>query len=252
MFWGKGEAQGGGVTALSRPKVVEAHPPRERSHSSKGCGVTLSSCRQPRSAGHSAWAKAGNLTVLAHISPVVYLEYPSIRPRHTVWLPSLCSCPTATSTQSSKLLGRCIHRRDPGAAQLLPTLWQGNTGKHPKWQQSSVCNTGSTGMLPKNAWLAASGFLPGSDKGIWKSPQEPQTCICSVNSLTNNRCLQRYKETSSKRKVKWKELQECNSSVSINNFLESLWFLSEYLPAQLLQWCLTWDNPGKPKPESYC
>lgn len=70
-----------------------------------------------------------------------------------------------------------------------------------------------TGMLPKNAWLAASGFLPGSDKDIWKSPQQPQACIYSVNSLRKNRCLQRYKETSSERKVTWKELHECNSSL---------------------------------------
>lgn len=102
-------------------------------------------------------------------------------------------------------------------------------------------------MLPKNAWLAASGFLLGSDKGTWKSPQQPQAWICAVNSLKKNRCLQRYKGTSTKRKVKWKELHECNSSISINNFLEFLWFLSEYLPAQLLQWCFFWHNPGKTK-----
>lgn len=125
-------AQGGGVAVLGRPRVVEAQAPRERSHSSKGCGVTLSSSWQPRSAGHSAGAKAGNFTVLSHRFPVVYLEYPNMKPRHIARLAALCSCPTAAATRSNKLLARRSHNRDPGTAQLFPTLWQGNAGKDPK------------------------------------------------------------------------------------------------------------------------
>lgn len=207
MFRGKGVlvAQGSGVTILGRPRVVEAHAPRERSHSSKDFTWIQSQAR----------CRAGCPVQLPHSSSTPIINsWEDL----TKGIQELLSC--------SPLCGKAN--------------WEA-------LQMTTVQCLQCTGMLPKNAWLTASGFLPGSDKDIWKSPQQPQARICSVNSLRKNRCLQRYKETSSERKVNWRDLQECNSSISINNFLEFLWFLSEYLPIQLLQWCFTWDNPGKTK-----
>lgn len=127
---------------------LKAHPPRERSHSNKGCGVTLSSYWQPGSAGHSAWAKAGNLTVLSHSFPVLYLQHPGVRPRHTELLP----CAAATQQQALKVIKSWEDGSTKGIQELLscsPLCGMAILGSTPNDNSPVSAIQGALGCYPE-------------------------------------------------------------------------------------------------------